>query len=147
MRSNLFYTWGTADFVHKHMRSTTNRAIMSSASAEIGACVRRMALQGAPSSPSYALNLMHALELQQDYARAVHVAVDYCAATRCSLANPLSCQMRFIGFTCLCHKIRCIQIPVTAAGGMLVSMLTAIIETRRHPHKSIKMPHCLTTSE
>ena len=42
----------------------------------------RRALELKPSSPSYALNLMHGLELQQAYGKALQLALDFCTATR-----------------------------------------------------------------
>ena len=42
----------------------------------------RMAGAAAPDSPSYALNLVHALELHQDYGEAVRVTLDFCQTTK-----------------------------------------------------------------
>ena len=43
---------------------------------------RRRALELKPSSPSYALNLMHGLELEQDYTQALHLALHFCTTTQ-----------------------------------------------------------------
>ncbi|KAL0051898.1 hypothetical protein WJX82_004074 [Trebouxia sp. C0006] len=42
----------------------------------------RRALELKPSSPSYALNLMHGMELDQDYGKALQLALDFCRATK-----------------------------------------------------------------
>lgn len=42
----------------------------------------RRALELKPSSPSYALNLMHGLELDQEYGTALQLALDFCKATK-----------------------------------------------------------------
>lgn len=42
----------------------------------------RRALELKPSSPSYALNLMHGLELEQAYGKALQLALDFCTATK-----------------------------------------------------------------
>ena len=47
----------------------------------VGLACRR-ALELKPSSPSYALNLMHGLELEQDYTQALHLALNFCATTK-----------------------------------------------------------------
>ena len=42
----------------------------------------RRALELKPSSPSYALNLMHGLELEQDYTQALNLALNFCTTTK-----------------------------------------------------------------
>ena len=44
--------------------------------------LRRRALELKPSSPSYALNLMHGLELEQAYGKALQLALEFCQATK-----------------------------------------------------------------
>ncbi len=55
-----------------------------------------MAVEAVPSSPSYALNLMHALELEQAYSAAVAVAISFCRATTCACDDTF---MSKIGYT------------------------------------------------
>ena len=42
----------------------------------------RRALELKPSNPSYALNLMHGMELNQEYAKALHLALHFCQSNQ-----------------------------------------------------------------
>lgn len=46
-----------------------------------GVKIFRMASEAAPENASYALNLMHAHELLQDYQAAIQVALSFCQTT------------------------------------------------------------------
>ena len=46
--------------------------------------LRRRAVAMKPQSASYALNLMHALELELAYNEALDVAASFCRSTTCS---------------------------------------------------------------
>lgn len=48
-----------------------------------GALLRRRAAAQKPQSASYALNLMHSLELELSYNEALDVAASFCRSTKC----------------------------------------------------------------
>ena len=48
-----------------------------------GGALRRRAVAMKPQSASYALNLMHALELELAYNEALDVAASFCRSTTC----------------------------------------------------------------
>ena len=53
-----------------------------------GGALRRRAVAMKPQSASYALNLMHALELELAYNEALDVAASFCRSTTCVTLNP-----------------------------------------------------------
>lgn len=77
--SNVLFRW--AALLQEHIHAIRN---MAKATHQAWVChaLCRRALELKPSSPSYALNLMHGLELDQEYGTALQLALDFCKATK-----------------------------------------------------------------
>lgn len=70
----------------------------------------RRALDLKPSSPSYALNLMHGLELEQDYSQALHLALHFCTTTEYALNAPITAAWTLI----LLHVLKVLLMVIIA---------------------------------
>ena len=53
----------------------------------------RRALELKPTNPSYALNLMHGMELDQAYGKALQLALHFCQATKYVIGMLLLTQL------------------------------------------------------